>query len=224
MNKKTIIAITLLILISGCTQLQDSSQLETSKNQIKILEEQNQLLDEKQNKTQLDFDEYKERNIQFITKYSIALINMHVAREDIGLAVLNLDLGRYYTETDYFYEVARTYYETGIQQNTKARGFLLRAKKELQDIQNNTPNNFFRKDVQNRIRHSNALLEYQGHLAKMLEYTNEELYQTNFGSEDKAAENLKKYNQEIVPYNAVLEKITEIETGIELEWSQEWYP
>ncbi len=203
------------VILSGCTQTQDTSQLD---NQIQALETENIKLQETLN-------EQKDSTIDFFKEYSIALINIHIATESINIAERNLILGNDYVYSEeYYYEFATNYFDTGQEQIEQGKSMLSRAKRKLQKIQTSAPNQFFKIEIENRIKYIDILLEIGTDLSLLLKYSKNGTYEVNYGTQEKSDEIMQNYNELIPQYNSGLIQLGKISTQIEIEWDQEWYP
>lgn len=215
-----------VLIISGCTQTQDTTEFE---NQIQSLQTENTSL--QQEKTQLQQEttqlkEEKDSTVEFFKDYSISLVNIHLALNNLRLAQVNLNNANYDSDAPegYIYSSIVALLDGGIGQVADTESLLSRAKRKLQDIENYEPNSFFKNEVQNRLQHIELITNYSNDLKLLLEHRKNELYEVNYGSEEKAQEFLNKYNDVTNQFNSSLEKLSEIEDIIEIEWDQDWYP
>jgi vacuolar-type H+-ATPase subunit I/STV1 len=166
----------------------------------------------------------KDSNLDFLKDYSTSLINIHRAMSYIDLASANLASGNEYVATgEYYYNFAIPFYDVGKEQVLDAKELLNKAKIRLKSVESKSPNDFYKKDVENRIKQVDALLSVSDSLYDLLDYQGKQLYEVNYGSESKATDFLNRYNNLIPKYNSQLEQLGKVHDSIDLEWDQDWY-
>ena len=176
---------------------------------------------------QAQISSIQEQNLNFFKDYSVALNDIHRGSSYGDLASINLNRLNDYTtpkSTGYVYSYASNLADLGKGQAAKAKEYLAKSKSKLEAIKNSAPNNFFKEDVSNRIEQANYLIIYADQYYTLLDYTKQQLYEINYGSQAKAAEYLNKYNSLVLDVNVNLKKLSDIQNKIDVQWSQEWYP
>lgn len=167
----------------------------------------------------------KEDNIDFLKEYSIALNNFHVAFSYLELAVANRDYGNYYAQTEeYYYDTAMSYYDTCKEQTNDAREMLNKAERKLNSITGNAPDEFFAKELDNRIEQTVILTRFADSSYDLCDFAALQIYELAYGDEEKATEYFEKYNDEIYVHNDILRNLSTINNEIDIEWDQDWYP
>lgn len=162
--------------------------------------------------------------IDFFAEYSIALNNIHIALSYFGTASYNLEMANWYIETsDYYYEYAKDYFDEGKDQILDAKQLLSKARSKLELIEDSVPSKFFGKDIENRIEQINIMILTIDDLYYLLDNRFEQMYEITYGTELKALEHLDGYNERIIEYNSNLQKLSDIQNHIDLEWDQDWY-
>lgn len=162
--------------------------------------------------------------LNFFEEYSVSLNNIHVASSIARLASINLNQLNDYTQEDYYYIFAEEFVNVGKTYATDAKKHLQKTKIKLEKIQDSAPNDFFKEDVLNRIEQTNLLIIYASQVYTLLDYAQQQLYEINYGSEIKANEYWKKYNDLIPEFNDNLKKLSDTQQRIDLYWDQDWYP
>ncbi len=168
-----------------------------------------------------------ESNLQFLKEYSIALNNIHMSIALLDLAIVNKDNVISYTDSNgqgYIYETAKSIINLGKDQSMDAQDYLTKAKIRLEGIKDKAPNDFFKEDISNRLEQIDLLLVFATQTYSLLDYTSQQLYEINYGTETKATEYYNKYNDLIPRYNSNLKKLSDIQNKIDLQWDQDWYP
>lgn len=168
----------------------------------------------------------KEDNIDFTKEYSIVLNNIHMAINYLTSSAGNLDYGNYYVQTgDYTYASAVIYHEIGGQQALNSKALLEQAEEKLKNIKDKSPNDFFERDVVNRLNQTKTLFDVANNLFWLNYYAEKELYEVNYGTiKSEATQWHNNYNDMIPYYNINTKKMNDIHNKIDLQWDRDWYP
>ena len=138
---------------------------------------------------------------------------------------MNYETGEWYVETgEYYYEFATPFYASSKGSLLESKELLNKAKAKLQAIQYKSQYPFFEKEILNRIEQVDMFLIIIDNLYSIVDYSQLELYEINYGSKLKADEYYEKHTSLIPTYNLNMEKLSEISNEIDLEWEQDWYP
>lgn len=163
--------------------------------------------------------------ISFFMEYNIAIMNIQMAREYLATSQANLDIGvDYILSEEYTYVDAENIFDEGKEQTLKANEYLTKSIKKLEKIKENTPNSFFKQDIENRIKQTNLLISISDDYYLLLDYLIKELYEVNYGSSLKAKEYNNKYNDLIPKIDSTLNELSAVQSDIDLEWDQDWFP
>ncbi len=164
-------------------------------------------------------------SIEFMKDYTTAVINIHVAINNINLANANLIRTNEYVQGEYVYEYAKDVYGLGKDQINDAKQYLLKARDRLERIENNAPNEFFKVDVSNRLRQVEILISISDLTYSLLDNSEKQIYEVNYGSTLKAEDYLDEYNNVLVPQsNDKFRELSDIQNEIDKHWDQNWYP
>jgi hypothetical protein len=166
----------------------------------------------------------QDSDTEFFSEYIISVNNIHVAIENIDLALANEDVFTFYTDGEYYYDSALIYTTGGKEQILEAKQLLEKADSKLKEVESNAPNTFFAEDVVNRLEQIEALFLVADDTYALLDYSEKELYEVNYGSDVKAADYHSQYNDRIETTNINLKKLSDIDNKIDLAWDQDWYP
>lgn len=167
----------------------------------------------------------KEDNTEFFNSYVIAMNDYHTASELFSVAGSNLDYGNWYTETEgYYYESAIDYYDRAKEQLIESKELLTHAKLKLNNIKNDSPNEFYTKEINNRLEQINIFLSLVDQYYLLNDYMSKQLYEVNYGSKTEATRYYNSYNDLIPEVNENMKKLSDISQKIDLAWDQDWYP
>lgn len=203
-------AILMVILVAGCTS--QTQEIDNSE-EIEVLE------------TTIDFLEAENKaNIEFFKDYSIALVNIHIAIDKLNLANINYNkFDEYIREDEYYYDIAEGYLIASKEQILEAKELSEKAKIKLDKIKDNAPDSFFQGEIENRIKHNDALMEMLDNFYKTVNYYSKAFYEHNNGSEEKTLEYFEKGDEYTVKVNANIKEFADIQDDIDLYWEQDWY-
>ena len=164
-------------------------------------------------------------NIDFFNNYVIAVNDYHIANSYFDLGGVNLDAADWYTlSDDYYYEDVIGYIDLAKEQFTDARALLIHSETKLKNIENKAPNQFYEKEIQNRIKQNGIMLSLTNKLYLLADYMSKELYEINYGSEAEATRYFNMQNDLIVEFNEVLYALSDVSQEIDLDWDSDWYP
>lgn len=203
-----------VLLISGCIQEgTGKSETEIQQDKISSLETSLSTCNQK-----------AEDNEDFIEEYTISIINIQTAISNLELANGNLLFGNWYTSTEeYYYEDGESYFLTCKEQVNDAKELVNKAKSKLEKIKEKAPNEFFADDVEYRLEQISTLAAILNIYNNLCDYSNSQLYEINYGSEEKAEEYFNEYNEQIPVLNSNFESLSEVQNQIDLHWDQDWY-
>lgn len=171
------------------------------------------------------FGDSKNSNVDFFNNYVIAVNDYHIANSYFDLGVTNLDTGIWYIETeDYYYESAVDYLSVAKEQLTETKAFLIHSEAKLKNIENKAPDQFYKKEIQNRIEQNEIMLSLTNKYYLLVDYMDKQLYEINYGSEIEATRYFNMYNDLIIEVNEDLYALSDISQEIDLAWDQDWYP
>lgn len=171
------------------------------------------------------FGDSKNSNVDFFNNYVIAVNDYHIANSYFDLGVTNLDTGIWYIETeDYYYESAVDYLSVAKEQLTETKAFLIHSEAKLKNIENTAPDQFYKKEIQNRIEQNEIMLSLTNKYYLLVDYMDKQLYEINYGSEIEATRYFNMYNDLIIEVNEDLYALSDISQEIDLAWDQDWYP
>jgi len=171
------------------------------------------------------FKDNKKGNIDFFNDYVIAINDYHIASEDFDLAGVNLNTGNWYIETgEYYYEFAIDYYDKAKEQLMDSKEFLTHAKLKLEVIKDDSPNQFYDKEITNRLEQIDILFDLVNQYYLLNDHMSKQLYEINYGSETEATRYFNLYNDLILEINDNLQKHNNISQKIDLAWDSNWYP
>ena len=159
----------------------------------------------------------KSESAAFFEEYVDALNDIHAAGSYIEVANANLVSGEDFRRTvEYDYDSLNEKYGSGRDQALKAKNHLSEAKKTLNGILETAPNAFFEGEVEARLEQVQLYTDIAGKLDSLLENASQQLYEINFGSDQKAVELSGQYSVLVTELNTVLEELGELRR----EWSE----
>ncbi len=163
--------------------------------------------------------------IDFFHEYTIALNDYHAGQSWLDMGNINLENEVWYSyQEDYYYEFAEDYLNEGKEQVNEAEEYFKSALKKFNEIKLSAPNEFYREEIDNRIKQTEISITLSENLYSLLDYQSIELYEVTYGSESKAEMYFDKYNNLIPEFNKNLEQLSDISNKIDLAWGKDWYP
>ncbi len=170
-------------------------------------------------------EEQLNKDIDFFSDYVVAVNDYHIASKYFDLGGANLDLGNSYTEKrDYYYEFAIDYFDEAKEQFTDGKELLIHSESKLDNIKDISPNEFYNKEVQNRIKQNEIMFSLIEKYYLLVDYMSNQLYEINYGSETEATRYFNMYNDLIIEVNEDLISLSDISQEIDLAWDSDWYP
>jgi len=163
---------------------------------------------------------------EFFTEYTIATNYIDSVIQTHKIAEINFNFLLEYVDSEdsYYYEDASTYLDNTISELNKAQEELIISKKRLENIKSFAPNDFYKEEIELRIKQINLLYSMGEKRLKMIDLSNKELYEINFGSEIKAEEYYLEANKVIEEFNKDLDTSIEINNEIDIHWGENFYP
>lgn len=166
-----------------------------------------------------------EETVDFFDDYIVAVNNYHTAQGYYDLATANLQFGDYYVlGRDYYYQGAAAFYDQAKTQIKDGDQFLAQAKSRLQRTEGREANEFYSADVKNRLTQIEVMMDASEKLYKLVDYKSVELYEVNYGSDERANEYFNKSNELVGELNAAFEELSVVSNEIDVAWGENWYP
>ncbi len=224
MKSKILILLILSMVFLGCTQTETAYNQEELDNAVLIASESLQdTYDSKLIEAKNDSD-------SFLKKYSSSLIQIHLAREHVDLSgVLYLQAREYYFEEypvweygyDYGLEFGLIYFELSKNESMNSKTLLNQAKKNLLEIKKDSPNEFFKKDVDLRIQQIEGLNLLGDDLINLTDNAIELVNDTN--GLDEISAKMDIWDELIDKYNSKLQLVKNNQDSLDLHWGVDWY-
>ncbi len=172
----------------------------------------------------VDLQQENAENINFFIEYSIALNDLYTGIRFLDLSSANLESANRYTlVSGYSYPTGKVVYDTARGQQITSKNRFKVARNRFTKIKDDAPTEFLRIDVANRVNQSDLYLDVNERYTSLVDYMTIVLYETNYGSKDKANENLDLYNKLIPKLNIYLDELAYLESDIDAAWDQQWY-
>ena len=196
---------------------------ETKEQIIQPYEEQINNLNIENNNLKKEVEYTKENLISFFTEYSIALNDIYVGKEYVSLASTNLDIANDYTLRDYTYFDAKRIYDAGKTNALDGKELLIKAESRLKKIQNNSPTLFYEEEIENRLEQIRLWILVEEKTYLLIDYMDKQIYEINYGDEDKSTKYFNMYNNLIPKLNEDMEDLSNVQNNIDLAWDKDWY-
>jgi hypothetical protein len=162
---------------------------------------------------------------EFFEDYSIALNDLWRADLLLTLGLANELVASDYTlRPDYDYYGAQNLYDSSKSQLKESEGVYKKAQNKLMQIKDEAPSEFFREDINMRLKYVNLRVEVAEKAYVWVNLWSEYLSELNLGSALKADDLYRKANGiALSEFNDVLEQSTDASNAIDLHWDQDWY-
>ncbi len=168
-------------------------------------------------------EDTKKDAIYFFTEYSIALNDIYVGKEYVSLAITNMGIANDYTLEAYTYFDAKRIYDAGKTNAVDGKELLKKAELRLKKIQNNSPTLFYEKEIENRLEQIRLWILVEEKTYLLIDYMDKQIYEINYGDEDKATKYFNMYNNLIPKSNEDMKDLSDAQNKIDLAWDKNWY-
>ena len=170
------------------------------------------------------YKESEKENLDFFKDYVIAINDYHIADGYFNIANLNLDLGNWYVQTErYSYDYAVDYYDEAKEQLTQSKELLIHSRSKLERIRDITPNEFYDREIENRLEQNEILLSLSNQYFLLNDYMIKQMNELLLDNQTEATRYNNLYNDLVVESNENLYDLSDISQEIDLDWDQDWY-
>jgi hypothetical protein len=168
---------------------------------------------------------FDERQENFLTEYTIATNYIDSVIFTQKIVEINYN---YYTDfiqspDGYYYDDVEGYLDGSLSQSDESLEILEKSKVKLESIKLDSPNDFFDKELVLRLEQIELLKQSSIKRIEMIELTNDELYEVNFGSMEKATLIYEENNIVIEDFNDLVVREISKEQEIDIHWMEDFY-
>ena len=164
-------------------------------------------------------------SLKFAQQYSVAVGDIDAAYKELSLARVNFDLANGYLKNtpNYNYTATNEFYDKGKEQTVNAGQFLNDAKSRLILARKYAPDEFFTKDVDDRLNQVEVMTKYDSLLIDLLNLRAKEVYEVNYGDRAKATDYSQQVLEKMKDYNVALSDLNDVSSSINTKWNRSWY-